>query len=369
MTLVNLPSPISFPQKKIRDSNVVSLWSPILSATKRLARAALGPLQIVYRRDPDIGNEDLHSGKLGPKEDNAFSNGGYWPSVVGFEAEEAETDDDHASDVPSPVPSPAASSFGKRRSSLISVSTSKSSLVSPTEWETWKEEKEARRRRKRLSKLTRHLGETIPHDLDMPKQESAKAINGSPLKKRFVTVITPPVPPVVASLRTESPTSERGTPLSPSPPSSLPDPRPAVEKTVDVEVFDESTTGPTSPCCADPSSPRSLCARKPWRSHSEYSISLPREHSAPLNAEGYFEADDLEDMVSVEGSREQAETRPLMVPPPRSESRLGFLRLRPGASSPEPFVMSHRRERRQGWSGEWNAASMQDVISKLRDLR
>jgi len=138
-----------------------------------------------------------------------------------------------------------------------------------------------------------------------------------------------------------------------------------------VEVFDESTTGPTSPYCADPSSPRSLCARKPWRSHSEYSISLPheREHSAPLNAEGYFEADDLEDMVSVEGSREQAETRPLMVPPPRSESRLGFLRLRPGASSPEPFVMSHRRERRQGWSGEWNAASMQDVITKLRDLR
>jgi hypothetical protein len=142
-----------------------------------------------------------------------------------------------------------------------------------------------------------------------------------------------------------------------------------MEKTVDVEVFESTTTGPTPPYCANPSSPRSLCARKPRRSHSEFSISLPREHSAPFSAEGYFEADDPEDVVSVEGSREQAETRPLMVPPPRSESRLAFLRLRPGASSPEPFVMSHRRERRQGWSGEWNAATMQDVISKLRDLR
>jgi hypothetical protein len=84
----------------------------------------------------------------------------------------------------------------------------------------------------------------------------------------------------------------------------------------------------------------------------------------------YFEVDDHVDTVSVSlEDGKEPEDSPLMVSPPRSESRLAFLRLRSATPSPEPRVYSHRSERRQGWSGEWNVASMQDVISKLRDLR
>lgn len=81
---------------------------------------------------------------------------------------------------------------------------------------------------------------------------------------------------------------------------------------------------------------------------------------------GYFEVDDHADAVSLE----EPESYPLMAssPPPRTESRLAFLRLRSPASSPTPDAVSHRSERRQGWSGEWNAANMQEVITKLRDL-
>ncbi|THH08310.1 hypothetical protein EW146_g9036 [Bondarzewia mesenterica] len=56
--------------------------------------------------------------------------------------------------------------------------------------------------------------------------------------------------------------------------------------------------------------------------------------------------------------------------PPRSESRSANLLGRGGERErldvPE---LAHRREKRQGWSGEWNAASVQDVIVKLRELK
>ncbi|KAI0312839.1 hypothetical protein OF83DRAFT_1066560 [Amylostereum chailletii] len=39
------------------------------------------------------------------------------------------------------------------------------------------------------------------------------------------------------------------------------------------------------------------------------------------------------------------------------------------SSSSEHLPMPPMPTRRQGWSGEWNAASVQDVIVKLRDLK
>ncbi|TFY51667.1 hypothetical protein EVG20_g10891, partial [Dentipellis fragilis] len=57
----------------------------------------------------------------------------------------------------------------------------------------------------------------------------------------------------------------------------------------------------------------------------------------------------------------------------RSESRLaGLIRAeRDGqAQAQNPaLLVAHRSERRQGWSGEWNAESVQDVIMRLRDLK
>lgn|SRR6266850_864480 len=346
-------SPISSPRKKSRKGSAATLYTPILSVTKKLVRVALEPLQVVYRRDSDTEWEDTGSSKSGPAD---LSQGFGRSPVLFYQTEpRLESDiDDHTSYVSTQIPSPSASSFRKRPSSLFSISTSRSFLPSPPDWEKWKEEREARHRRRRVSKLARFLGERIPPDLVLPKPKSNI---GSP-RRRFPPLITSPITPVVPSMQSESPTSQQGTPLSLSPPSSLAEgPRPGVEKTV--EFFETTEPRPSSPDAA-PS----------WHSHREPSISLPHDGSMQPRPDSYFEVDDHVDTVSVSlEDGKEPEDSPLMVSPPRSESRLAFLRLRSAAPSPEPRVYSHRSERRQGWSGEWNVASMQDVISKLRDLR
>lgn len=62
---------------------------------------------------------------------------------------------------------------------------------------------------------------------------------------------------------------------------------------------------------------------------------------------------------------------------PRSEIPFadGAVPLEPGLQVPQVMQSDHsrnsvvRRERRQGWSGEWNCEDMQDVIKKLRSLK
>jgi len=365
MPSVNLPlaSPISSP-RKCREGNAAALYSPILSMPKKLARVALDHLQMVYRRDPDTNCqwEDMGSIKSGPA---TLPHGSGWSSVLVLQPEsnlESEIDG-YISYVSSSVPSPSLSSLRKRASSLFSISTSKSCLHSPPEGEKWNEEREARHRRKRCAKLARFLGERIPPDLLLPKPGSAKSNRGSPRRRRFLRSLVPPVPPVIPPIRTETPTLQQETPLSISPPCSLVDcPRPtSVEKTVE----DFETNDPTSSSTdAAPSHP---LAQAYLPSHSESSISLFHEHSTQSFTNGYFEVDDHINAVSPEDEKEP-ESYPMLVPP-RSESRTAFLHLRPSACSPEPGAVSHRSERRQGWSGEWNAPNMQDVISKLRDLR
>jgi hypothetical protein len=199
------------------------------------------------------------------------------------------------------------------------------------------------------------LGERIPPDLILPKPRSAKYNRRSPRGRRISPGITPPVHPVVPPPRAEAPNSEQGTVPFFSPPfSSLEVPRPAVEKTV--EVFESPDAFPP---------PR--FSQKHRRPNSRFSTPLLREGATQSPTDAYFEVIDHDDAISYEESKEP-ETGPLMVPPRRPESRLAFLRLRPASPSPTPKVVSHRSERRQGWSGEWNVASMQDVISKLRDL-
>lgn len=55
--------------------------------------------------------------------------------------------------------------------------------------------------------------------------------------------------------------------------------------------------------------------------------------------------------------------------PPRSNSRLAQIFLGKINADEEPRPVAYRSERRQGWSGEWNAATVQDVIVRLRELK
>jgi len=101
-------------------------------------------------------------------------------------------------------------------------------------------------------------------------------------------------------------------------------------------------------------------SQKHQRLHGNFSAPLPRERPTqpPTNdysgGIGHSDANFLEDKE--------------VVSPRRPESRLAFLRLRPASPPSASNAVLHRSERRQGWSGEWNVASMQDVISGLRDL-
>ena len=242
MPHVNRSSVISPAWKKSRESNIVDSGSSILSMAKKLARAALDPLQIVHRRDPDTNNEDIYGIKSSPEEMDALSRGDNWPSMLVLQAattRDSEIDGDDGPYVSSQVPSPAMSSFSKRPPSVISASASKSTLFLPAEWDKSKEEREISHRRKRVSKLARHLGERIPPDLMLPKPMTVKLSRRSQRKRRFLPARTPPVPSTVPPLPAESPTWEQETTPSPSSPSSMFDVlRPAVEETV--EVFEVS---------------------------------------------------------------------------------------------------------------------------------
>ncbi len=328
---VNRSSVITSPWKKSWESNKPVLGSPILSIAKKLARAALDPLQTVYRRDPDTNNEDIFVIKPGPGEMNTLSREN-WSSTLDLQAvtsRDSESDG-HGSDDSSQLPSPAECSFSTRPSSVIFTSASTSTLFLPAEWEKSKEEREISHCRKRLSKLARHLGERIPPDLVLPNPGSDKPNRRSQRKRRFLLARTPPDLSTVPPLSVESPTSEQETTPSLSSPSSVLDvSRPAVEKTV--EVFESA--GRTQP---------------------------------PAN--GYSGGIDHSDAILFEGK--EPESGSPVVSPGRPESRLTFLRFRPASPppAPAPNVVLRRSERRQGWSGEWNVASMQDVISGLRDL-
>jgi hypothetical protein len=363
MPQVNRSSMISPPWKKSRESNIVDSGSSILSMAKKLARAALDPLQIVYRRDPDTNSEDIYGIKSSPEEMDAPSRGNNWPSMLVLQAvtsrdSEIDGDSDDGPYVSSQVSSPAISSFSKRPPSVISASASKSTLFLPAEWEKSKEEREISHRRKRVSKLARHLGERIPPDLMLPKPMSVKPNRRSQRKRRFLPARTPTVPSTVPPLPAESPTWEQEKTSSPSSPSSMFDVlRPAVEETV--EVFESAGYAPDAV-------PPPQFSQKHHRLHGTFSAPLLRERPTrpPINV--YSEGIDHSDAIFSEDK--ELEGGSSVISPRRPESRLAFLHRRSASHPQAAKVVLHRSERRQGWSGEWNVASMEDVISKLRDL-
>lgn len=362
MSQVNRSSVISPPWKKFRESNVVDSDSgrPILSMAKKLARAALDPLQIVYRRDPDTKNEDIYSIKSSPEEMNTLSPGNNLPSMLFLQAvtsRDSEIDGYDSPYVSSQVPSPAMSSFSKRPPSVISASASKSTLFLPAEWEKSKEEREISHRRKRVSKLARHLGERIPPDLMLPKPMSVQPNRRFQRRRRFFRARTPPVPSIVPPLSAESPTSEQETTSSLSSPSSMFGvSRPAVEETV--EVFESAGYAPDAV-------PPPQSSQVHQRLRGTFSAPSLRERPIQPPTNDYSRGIDHPEAIFLEDK--EPEMSPV-ISPKRPGSRLAFLHVRSASSPPVTNAVLHRSERRQGWSGEWNVASMEDVISKLRDL-
>jgi hypothetical protein len=102
------------------------------------------------------------------------------------------------------------------------------------------------------------------------------------------------------------------------------------------------------------------------RLHGTFSAPVLRERPTQPPTDGYSGRIGHSDAISLEDR--EPENRSSVISPRRPESRLAFLHLRPGSPPLAPNVVLHRSERRQGWSGEWNVGSMQDVISKLRGL-
>lgn len=357
--LLVTPSPKLLAPQESKDNSTAS---QVVSVTKRLARAVLYPLQIPHCQDVDNDSSRMRSSRSGLVTEGTPSWRG-WSPVPFFEAKaspKAEADDyntyasGHVSNPNSP--------FRKRPSSLISVATSKSLILSPTEEEKWREESEARTRRRRLSKLARYLGESIPPDLVLPNRGSSLHSKEISRCGPFPPDYTPPVPPVVPALLAEPPMSEQETHLSPPPPSLTPDvPQPAMEEAI--EVFESIRRTPSQRSTSDTETLHPFAQKDHWSPRSEFTIGLPNQGFMQPRTDGYFDVSDHADASSLKDYEEQevgVSSRPT--------SPLDLLRLRRTASSPGPKAVSHRSERRQGWSGEWNTASMQEVISKLRDL-
>jgi len=355
---------VTLPWKKSRGSNIVDQGNPILSMAKKLARAALDPLHIVCRRGPDTNNEDIYGLKSSSGEMSPLSHGNNWPSMLVLQAVTSRGSeiDGHFDPldpyISSQVPSPAMSSFSKRPPSVISASASKSTLFLPVEWEKSKEEREISHRRKRVSKLARHLGERIPPDLMLPRPMSVKPNRRFQTRRRFL-VARIPVPPIVSPLPAESPTSEETTPSLSSTSSMFDVSRPAVEETV--EVFESAGH-------ALDAVPRPQFSQKHLSLHGNFSAPLLRERPTQPPTNGYSGRTDYSDAIPLEDKEPESGSSVVSPRLGRPESRLAFLRFRPASPPPAPTAVLHRSERRQGWSGEWNVASMQDVITKLRDL-
>jgi hypothetical protein len=361
LQVVKMPSPKPLAPQRYRDNGTAT---HIVYVTKKLARAMSLPLRRVHRREAESDSDSMRGGRSGLIAANTPSHGRSWSPALFCEAKPSpEAEADHCNNYASsrvPYPNPPSK---KRPPSLISISTSKSILLSPTEWEKWREGSEARSRRKRLSKLARYLGENIPPDLILPTRASSRLSKGSPRCNHIPPDYTPPVPPVVLASYAEPPTLAQETHLSlPSPPLTLDiSPPPSVAKTI--EVFESMGLMPSLRSTSDVEPPRPFAQQEYRRLPSESTLSLPFQRFMQPHTDECVEVDDHDDVNSHEDYKAQG-----VGVSSRPGSPLAFLRLRHTAPSPDPNAVSHRSERRQGWSGEWNAASIQDVISKLRDL-
>ncbi|KAH9067800.1 hypothetical protein EDB87DRAFT_45180 [Lactarius vividus] len=287
---ITLPPPGSLPPQTNSRGIIQECPRSPIAGLKKLARAAFEPIQVALHRDSDSDGEGAHSTNSELACVGTSSLRGHDQSpVLFFEAPNLAPVDSrarHTPQVPSESPSPFGPSFRRRRSSLASVSSSEL-IFSATEWEECEAGREARRRRKRLSKLTRHLGESIPLHLISPDMTYSKP------KSHINT-------PIFTTNMHSTPPLEQGTPSSSTtlPPPISKSPKPAVVRTVDsfVGSIGRSLSHRFN---ADATSPR-LLAWRHRRSRSESTLSLSHEHMTFLRPDTYSTADDHPDTPVLE---------------------------------------------------------------------
>ncbi|KAI0051524.1 hypothetical protein FA95DRAFT_1554339 [Auriscalpium vulgare] len=235
----------------------------------------------------------------------------------------------------------------------------------------------AQARRKRMSKLTRYLGEPVPPALVQPiatqkiwRLRRTRSISVPSAADEFT---------VVSTGQPQATTVAGPAPLTPS--LSIPE-------VLEPEPADETTTSPSSVATHVSHATLVTLATPPIESvafapadigavpRRRISHLRSRSEAAPSPRLGsfyerdYFENEDVYSVRSDSQSEEPYYRPDSRADVPRSESRLGVLRNILGRGEREDAgLVAHRSERRQGWSGEWNAASVQDVIVKLRDLK
>lgn len=163
-------TPPSPPPNKSQGTTQQSSRRPIISLTKKFARTAFEPIQVALRREPDgniegarnINSKRTNAGTPSLRRDQSPVSSFDLPNLTPVSSRACYTS--QLSSGTSPIESSHESSYRERQLSFASISSSCLNR-SPTECDGFEEEREARSRRKRLSKLTRHLGESIPPDL------------------------------------------------------------------------------------------------------------------------------------------------------------------------------------------------------------
>lgn len=213
---------------------------------------------------------------------------------------------------------------------------------------------ETARRLRQLHKVSRTLGENIPAELVLgpgyrppaPPKEQPKRTNNSrrraSLSLAAISPFKPSAPPAVNSRQTPA------NPSIPLPAYTYPKP-PKIEQPVqqiDITV-PESVTPPSTGSLPDPEPSENTLTTAPQISRSRSLRSLRRKSSD----------DDLD----------RNYTRPQTPFMDTAAAAPVDTKTTVWSSDGEGFIV--RRERRQGWSGEWNQHNMQDVISKLRNLK
>ncbi|THH14998.1 hypothetical protein EW146_g5410 [Bondarzewia mesenterica] len=267
----------------------------------------------------------------------------------------------------STLTSPLSTRFPTVCQSLSQASTKSA------EREEKRKTKEAKTKRWKMEKLTRYLGENVPPELVFQKETQQIRLDKRLLhRSRSLGSAQRPLDAHEELTREEEQWLER--PLPPERPSAdmahayLP-PKHVILPTQRPEESNEALIhAPDFP----PPSP-SLSDTPPSTRHSTPSaVRITLYSRARLDADykaWMAEEDEVWTLMRQEtNSNDKNGGKDPM--PPRSESRsanlLGRGEERERLDVPE---LAHRREKRQGWSGEWNAASVQDVIVKLRELK
>ena len=319
------PSP---PPDKSRDITQQSSRRPIISLTKKFARTAFEPIQVALRREPDgdikgarnINSKRANASTPSLRRDQSPVSFFDLPNLTPVNSRACYTS--QISSGPSPIESSHESSHRERQLSAASISSS-CLIRSPTECDGFEEEREARSRRRRLSKLTRHLGESIPPDLVI-----SNVTNPKPKSNSNTHTFIPPVVSNPRAVRRVAPLLEQEKSSSSTTISKLPNPAVAGKADSFVGSLGRSLSQRFN---ASVTSPR-LLAQKLRPSHSESTLSVSREHLTLRRPD--FAADDRPD-TPIDGG---------YWVPPQSEPPSSSLRPLPGIP-PDFDAISHLCER------------------------